>query len=93
MPARKRLSLEQKAKLIEETMKPGFDRTKAANEFGIARNTISKILKSNFYASLDLEISLDLSTYRPLTDQVLKSRVACTDFQINHYSVLIYTEV
>ena len=26
MPARKRLSLEQKAKLIEESMKPGFDR-------------------------------------------------------------------
>ena len=32
MPARKRLSLEQKAKLIEESMKPGFDRAKAANE-------------------------------------------------------------
>ena len=41
-----RLSLSQKAKLIYESSKPGFDRASAAKNFGISLPYLSKILKN-----------------------------------------------
>ena len=41
-----RLSLSQKAKLIYESSKPGFDRASAAKTFGISLPYLTKILKN-----------------------------------------------
>ena len=46
--SRVRLSLNQKVKLIEESMQPGFSQTKAAKEYGISKSSLSKILKNKF---------------------------------------------
>ena len=45
MPSRKRLTVNEKEKLLEEASKPGFDRKKACASYGIANSTMSNILK------------------------------------------------
>lgn len=46
MNKRTHLSLDQKAKLIEESTKPGFNRTAAAKAYGISISGLSKTLKN-----------------------------------------------
>ena len=41
---RVRISLEMKGKLIEDSKKPGFDRKKLIEKYGIGRSAISNIL-------------------------------------------------
>ena len=43
-PTRKRLSLCEKQKIIEESKAAGFDRNKTAEAFGIGKSTLIKIL-------------------------------------------------
>ena len=43
--SRKRLSLKEKAEIIEESMKPGFKQREAAQRWGISEPGISIILK------------------------------------------------
>ena len=43
-----RLTLSQKARIIEESMKPGFSQSKFSKETGISTSTISEILKNKF---------------------------------------------
>ena len=45
---RMRLSLDQKVKLIEDSMQPGFSQAKAAREYGISTSSVSSILKKKF---------------------------------------------
>ena len=45
---RTRLDLDQKLKLIEDSMKPGFSIQKAAQEYGLSRSGIYGILKNKF---------------------------------------------
>jgi predicted XRE-type DNA-binding protein len=45
---RMRLNLDQKVKLIEESMQPGFCQAKAAREYGISTSSVSTILKKKF---------------------------------------------
>ena len=40
----KSLTLLQKAKIIEESKKPGFNRNKAIDKYGITESTMSRIL-------------------------------------------------
>ena len=46
MPSRNCLTFQQKAKLIKESLKPGFNRKKAAEEYKISRTTLYDILKN-----------------------------------------------
>ena len=41
---RVRLTLTQKKKLLEDSLKPGFDAVKAAKDYGIGLSTLYKIL-------------------------------------------------
>ena len=43
---RTRISISDKVKLIEDSKKPGFSRKIAEEKYGIGRNTISTILKT-----------------------------------------------
>ena len=43
---RVRLSLEQKSKLIEESLQPGFKRSKACEKYGISLACLSVTLKN-----------------------------------------------
>ena len=43
-PVRVRLTLAQKKKLLEDSLKPGFDAVKAAKDYGIGLSTLYKIL-------------------------------------------------
>lgn len=45
---RTRLDLDQKLKLIEDSMKPGFNISKAARQYGLSRSGIYSILKNKF---------------------------------------------
>ena len=45
---RRRLSLKEKIKIIEDSKKPGFDKAKVMKEYGISRPTIINILKNQF---------------------------------------------
>ena len=47
-PQRRRLSLKEKIKIIEDSKKPGFDKAKVMKEYGISRPTIINILKNQF---------------------------------------------
>jgi predicted transcriptional regulator len=42
------ITLSQKVKLIEDSMKPGFSQDKAAKEYGISQSAVCKILKNKF---------------------------------------------
>ena len=44
MAPRKRLTLAQKSKLIEDSMQPGFDKSKAMIEYGISKPGLNLIL-------------------------------------------------
>ena len=39
-PQRRRLSLKEKNKIIEDSKKPGFDKAKIMKEYGISRPTV-----------------------------------------------------
>ena len=43
-PSRKRLSLCEKQKIIEDSKKPGFDKNKICEKHGIGKSTLTKIL-------------------------------------------------
>ena len=45
MAPRKRLTLAQKSKLIEDSMQPGFDKSKAMIEYGISKPGLNLILR------------------------------------------------
>ena len=45
MKQRVRISLEIKGKLIDDSKKPGFDRKKIEEKYGIGRSAISNILR------------------------------------------------
>lgn len=45
-PQRRRLSLKEKVKIIEDSKKPGFDKAKIIKEYGISRPTIISLLKN-----------------------------------------------
>ena len=44
-PKRIRLSMDQKIKLIEDSLKPGFDYKKVASNYGIAESSVYRIIK------------------------------------------------
>ena len=43
-PSRKRLSLCEKQKIIEDSKKPGFDKNKTCEKYGIGKSTLNKIM-------------------------------------------------
>ena len=45
MPARKRLSFKEKANILEESLKPNFDKEKICKENGIGKTCLYKILQ------------------------------------------------
>ena len=45
-PKRIRLSVAEKAKIIEDSRKPGFDKKKIEKKYGISRPAILSILKN-----------------------------------------------
>ena len=45
-PKRIRLSVAEKAKIIEDSRKPGFDKKKIEEKYGISRPAILNILKN-----------------------------------------------
>ena len=47
-PQRRRLSLKEKIKIIEDSKKPGFDKAKIMKEYGISRPTVINVLKNQF---------------------------------------------
>ena len=51
-PQRRRLSLKEKIKNIEDSKKPGFDKAKVMKEYGISRPTIINILKNQFSSNV-----------------------------------------
>ena len=50
-----RISLEDKAKVIEDSKRSGFNRKKIEEKYGIGRNTISNILKNQTIILKDLD--------------------------------------
>ena len=61
---RVRLSLEQKSKLIEESLQPGFKRSKACEKYGISLACLSVTLKNNLMQkALELGKKSDLYTH------------------------------
>ena len=50
-PQRRRLSLKEKIKIIEDSKKPGFDKAKVMKEYGISRPTIINICEENLTGS------------------------------------------
>ena len=52
---RVRLTLTQKKKLLEDSLKPGFDAVKAAKDYGIGLSTLYKILgqKEKFFSMVN----------------------------------------
>ena len=55
--SRLRLTLSQKAKIIEESMKPGFSQSQFSRETGLSTSTISRILMNKFAIYCDPNIS------------------------------------
>ena len=47
-PQRRRLSVKEKVKIIEDSKKPGFDKAKIMIEYGISRPTVISVLKNQF---------------------------------------------
>ena len=47
-PQRRRLSLKEKIKIMEDSKKPGFDKAKIMKEYGISRLTVINVLKNQF---------------------------------------------
>ena len=47
-PQRRRLSVKEKVKIIEDSKKPGFDKAKIMKEYGISRPTVISVLKNQF---------------------------------------------
>ena len=43
-PTRKRLTLSEKQKIIEDSKLPGFNKAKTLENYGIGRNSLEKIL-------------------------------------------------
>ena len=43
-PKRKRLTLLEKQKIIEDSKKPGFDKGKVLEQYGIGRSTLASLL-------------------------------------------------
>ena len=46
-PKRTRLSIKQKAKIIEDSKKVGFDKKKTMDEYGISRTGLINLLKNH----------------------------------------------
>ena len=47
-PQRRRLSVKEKVKIIEDSKKTGFDKAKIMKEYGISRPTVISVLKNQF---------------------------------------------
>ena len=45
MSSRKRLSIQEKQEIIEESRKPGFSRSKTCEKYGCSKATLSVLLK------------------------------------------------
>ena len=46
MASRKRLTIDEKRKIIEESMKPGFSRGKICDEYGVSKAALSVLMKN-----------------------------------------------
>ena len=71
-PQRRRLSLKEKIKIIEDSKKPGFDKAKVMKEYGISRPTIINILKNQF----DTLKAVDSGTMNDKSKSLKKSPLA-----------------
>ena len=74
-PQRRRLSLKEKIKIIEDSKKPGFDKAKVMKEYGISRPTIINILKNQF----DTLKAVDSGTMNDKSKSLKKSPLADCD--------------
>ena len=78
-PQRRRLSLKEKIKIIEDSKKPGFDKAKVMKEYGISRPTIINILKNQFDTLKAVDSRLKLTRTHIVTPLSLWLR-------LNYYS-------
>ena len=77
-PQRRRLSLKEKIKIIEDSKKPGFDKAKGMKEYGISRPTIINILKNQF----DTLKAVDSGTMNDKSKSLKKSPLAELESQL-----------
>ena len=77
-PQRRRLSLKEKIKIIEDSKKPGFDKAKVMKEYGISRPTIINILKNQF----DTLKAVDSGTMNDKSKSLKKSPLAELESQL-----------
>ena len=75
---RVRISLEMKGKLIEDSKKPGFDRKKLIEKYGIGRSAISNILKDQveILKSLDsISVNKNVKSVKKSPLEVLENKL------------------
>ena len=88
-PSRKRLSLCEKQKIIEDSKKPGFDKNKICEKHGIGKSTLTKILltQKEILGFIDKGTpSKSRSVYKPAHSEIEKFFV----LDEIHISIVIY---
>ena len=88
-PSRKRLSLCEKQKIIEDSKKPGFDKNKTCEKYGIGKSILTKILLSQkeILGFIDKGTpSKSRSIYKPAHSEIEKIFV----LDEIHISIVIY---
>ena len=88
-PSRKRLSLCEKQKIIEDSKKPGFDKNKICEKYGIGKSTLNKIMltQKDILGFIDKgTLSKSKSVYKPAHSEIEKNFV----LDEIHISIVIY---
>ena len=84
-PNRIRLTLDQKQKIIEDSKKPGFNKAKVLEQYGIGRSTLTKLLlnQKDVLGSIDKSGSAHKikSVYRPPHYEIEKKTVSSVPCQ------------
>ena len=84
-PQRRRLSLKEKIKIIEDSKKPGFDKAKVMKEYGISRPTVNteeeilELCKSLEGSGLSDKINLNSSNVCTSCEENLTGSYQCSD--------------
>ena len=74
-PSRKRLSLCEKQKIIEDSKKPGFDKNKTCEKYGIGKSTLNKIMltQKDILGFIDKgTLSKNKSVHKPAHSEIEK---------------------
>ena len=78
-PQRRRLSLKEKIKIIEDSKKPGFDKAKIMKEYGISRPTVINILKNQFETLKAVDSGIMNDKSKSLKKSPLTGSYQCSD--------------